>query len=194
MMIIRPPQHGHGCGSTRRLAWRCGLGGLGLLWRRHREQLASACDVGGAVAVGEQPIVSDAMEALGQHVDQEATDELVGRQRHRLVAARSLDPIVLVLEGDVVLVGGQQPAIGDRDAVGVARQIAQHLLGSGERLFRVDHPIDLAQWRQIGLECSLVGEPYMIAEELQRPAWCAVSSILRNSRRNSAESTSTGKK
>jgi hypothetical protein len=29
------------------------------------------------------------------------------------------------------------------------------------------HPIDLAQWRQIGLECSLVGEPRMIAEELQ---------------------------
>ena len=31
-----------------------------------------------------------------------------------------IDPIVLGLEGDAVLVGGQQPAIGDRDAVGVA--------------------------------------------------------------------------
>src|SRR6266852_4870744 len=27
--------------------------------------------------------------------------------------------------------------------------------------------IDLAQWRQIGLECTLVGEPRMIVEELQ---------------------------
>src|SRR5438874_1806088 len=43
---------------------------------------------------------SDAVEALGQHVDQEAPDELVGRQRHRFVPARPLDLIVLVLEGD----------------------------------------------------------------------------------------------
>ena len=32
----------------------------------------------GAVAVGEQSIVADAMEALGQHVHQKAPDELVG--------------------------------------------------------------------------------------------------------------------
>ena len=51
--------------------------------------------------------------------------------------------------------------------MGVARQIAQHLAGPGERLLGVDHPIDLAQWPQIGLERSLVGEPRMIAEELQ---------------------------
>src|SRR5207342_3207302 len=51
--------------------------------------------------------------------------------------------------------------------VGVARQITQYLLGPGERLLGIDDPIDLAQWRQIGLERSLVGEPYMIAEELQ---------------------------
>jgi hypothetical protein len=60
--------------------------------------------------------VPNAMEALRQHVDQEAPDELVGRQRHRFVAGGPLDPIVLVLEGDAVLVGEQQPAIGDRDA------------------------------------------------------------------------------
>jgi hypothetical protein len=41
------------------------------------------------------------------------------------------------------------------------------LAGPGERLLGVDHPIDLAQRPQIGLECSLVGEPRMIAEELQ---------------------------
>ena len=37
---------------------------------RHGEQLASASDIGGAVfAVGEQPVVADAMQALGQHMD-----------------------------------------------------------------------------------------------------------------------------
>jgi putative transposase len=40
-------------------------------------------------------------------VHQEAPDELVGRQRHRLVPSRPLDPIVLVLEGDAFLVDGR---------------------------------------------------------------------------------------
>src|SRR5439155_22752707 len=67
-------------------SWR-----FGLFWR-HREQFASVRNVFRSVAAGEQSIVSDAMEALWQHVDQEASDELLGRQRHRLVAARPLDP------------------------------------------------------------------------------------------------------
>ena len=46
---------------------------------------------------GEQPIVTDAIEALRQHVDQEAPDELVGRQCHGLAAGRPFDPIVLVV-------------------------------------------------------------------------------------------------
>src|SRR5277367_220102 len=46
----------------------CGRGDLGLL-ERHREQLASVRNVCGSVAVGEQPIVSDAMEALGHRSD-----------------------------------------------------------------------------------------------------------------------------
>ena len=63
--------------------------------RRQGEQLARVRNVSRSVAVGEQPIVSDAMEALRQYVDQEAPDELGGRQRHRLVAGGPLDPIVL---------------------------------------------------------------------------------------------------
>jgi hypothetical protein len=126
---------------------RC-FGRVGLFWaRRHSEQLASVGHVRGSVGAGEQPIVSDAMEAFRQDMDQEAPDELVGRQRHRLLPGGPLDPIVLVLEGDTVLVGRDQSAIGDRDAVGVARQISQHLLRPGEWLFGVDHPIDLAQRR-----------------------------------------------
>jgi hypothetical protein len=47
-----------------------GLGRLVFFWAgRHREQLARVRNVCGARAVGEQPIVPDAMEALRQHVD-----------------------------------------------------------------------------------------------------------------------------
>jgi hypothetical protein len=71
----RTRQHG-------RLVDLCGVADVGL-FRRHREQLASVRNVCGSGAVCEQPIVSDAMEALGHDMHQEAPDELVGRQRHR---------------------------------------------------------------------------------------------------------------
>jgi hypothetical protein len=40
------------------------------------EEFAGSRDVLGAVGVGKEPVVADAMEAFGQHVDQEAADEL----------------------------------------------------------------------------------------------------------------------
>ncbi len=49
--------------------------------------------------------MSGAMEALWQHVDQEAPDKLVGIQRHHLVAGWPFDPIVLVFEGDAPRLG-----------------------------------------------------------------------------------------
>jgi hypothetical protein len=50
---------------------------LGCYWaRRHGEQLARVRHAGGAVAAGEKAIVSDAMEAFWQYVDQKAPDEL----------------------------------------------------------------------------------------------------------------------
>ena len=36
------------------------------------------------MAVGEEAVVADAMEAVGQGVQQEAADELVGVERHDL--------------------------------------------------------------------------------------------------------------
>jgi hypothetical protein len=49
--------------------------------------------------------VADAVEALGQDVDEEAPDELVGWQRHGRVPTWSLDPVILPLERDAVIVG-----------------------------------------------------------------------------------------
>ena len=44
---------------------------------------------------GEQAIVPDAVETARQDVDQEAADELVGRQRHDLLALGAIATIVL---------------------------------------------------------------------------------------------------
>ena len=73
----------------------CGFGRLSFFWAcRRGEQFARVRNVFGTIAAGEQPIVPDAVEAFRQHVDQEAPDELVGRQRHGLVAGRPFDPII----------------------------------------------------------------------------------------------------
>ena len=74
---------------------------------------------------------------------------------------------ILVPEGDAVVVGGDQPAVGDGDAVGIAREISEHRLGSTERRLCVEVPLDLAQRRQIRLERSGVIEVGVDAKKLE---------------------------
>ena len=69
------------------------------------------------------------MEALGQHVHQEAPDELVRVKPHRLPAARAVDAIVLAAERDAGVVGCNEAAVRDSDTMRVTGEIAQHLLG-----------------------------------------------------------------
>src|SRR6516165_4913348 len=78
------------------------------------------------------------------------TRQLVGIERHQLVSLGTFDAVVLPLEGDAVVVERDQAPVGDGDAVGVAREIAQHFLGATERLFAVDDPFAVAQRSQIG--------------------------------------------
>ena len=61
------------------------------------------------------------------------TRKLVRCERHPLGTSTAVGAIVLVFEGDAVAVERDQPAVGDGDAVGIARQIGQHRFGSGER-------------------------------------------------------------
>src|SRR5256886_15992893 len=72
------------------------------LWRN--EQFADARDVVGAGGVGQQAVVADAVEPLGQDVDEEWADELVCGKCHLLVSISALDSVVLPLEGDAVFV------------------------------------------------------------------------------------------
>ena len=75
------------------------------LRRGHAKQLAGLGEVGGAHAAGEQAMVADALQALGQNVDQKAADELVRIQRHGRIAARPFNPVVLDLERDASGIG-----------------------------------------------------------------------------------------
>src|SRR5215472_5136840 len=156
-------------------AWLVWCGGLLLLKLndagQSTEQLAGAGEVGGTVAVGEEAIVADPVEALGQHVHQEAADELMRGERHRLPAVGAVGPVdavVLPPEGDGIGVGGDQSAVGDGDAMGVAREIAQDLLRPGERLLGVDHPFSPAQRCQEAFERSLSASAAWSPKNLRR--------------------------
>jgi hypothetical protein len=78
-----------------------------------------------------------------EDMDQKAADELVGIERHKLVARVELGPVILAFEGHLLAVEGDEPAVGDRDPVGVAGQISEDSVGSAEGSLGIDHPFDL---------------------------------------------------
>ena len=67
-----------------------------------------------------------------------------GASGHDLVALVTIGTIVLPSEDDAVAVAGDQPAVGDGDAVGIAGQIGQHGLWPAERALGIDHPFGSA--------------------------------------------------
>jgi hypothetical protein len=82
--------------------------------------------------------VADADEATRQHVEQEATQEFIDvkSQESLFVFVSGVSPA----ERDLVIQEGNEPAIGNRNAMSVSAEITQHLIGSAERRLAVDHP------------------------------------------------------
>ena len=73
--------------------------------------------------------MADAMKPAGQHVQQEPTEELVGRQCHRPIPLCSLTAVVLVAERHPTRVERDQPSVGDRDPVGKRDRYASTAAG-----------------------------------------------------------------
>ena len=73
--------------------------------RRNVQELTRSGDVVGPIAVGKEPVVADAVEAFGKDVDEEASDELMGVERHRLPAVGPIEAIVFPAERNAVVVG-----------------------------------------------------------------------------------------
>lgn len=101
------------------------------------EDIPDPGDIAGPAPVSEKAVVADAVLAFGEHMNQEPADELVGVQRHGRVSPAPLDAIILDAEGHAARIGAEQAAVRDGDTVRLARQIAQHGLGPGERLLGV---------------------------------------------------------
>jgi hypothetical protein len=128
-------------GAARR--GRPGDGGAG------GEQGSGGGELGGDVARGEQAMMADLDEALGQNVQHEAAEEFVGSQGHPSVAAGT--------EGDGALVEGDETVIGQAHPVGVSAEIAKDLVAVAEGRFAVHHPALVAELVTEVLEAVAVG-------------------------------------
>ena len=136
--------------------------------------------------------VPDAVEAAWQDMERDAADELVGAERHDLLAINFGAALVLVVEGNKARVEGDQSGARDRDPVRVARQVGEHRLRSGEQRLGIDDQRFVrtgARWcRKARRSARFTSDP----NKSSRPASCSATRRVRDSRRNSLPSTRTG--
>src|SRR6266851_4484766 len=108
-------------------------------WWSRRRQSGNNC-----LRVRCQPAeVADTGEASGQHMEEEAAQELLRREGHGALLAAVR--VVLPAEGDPGVGDREQAMVGDGDTMGVTREIVQHMLGSAEGRLGIDDPVLLEQ-------------------------------------------------
>ena len=130
--------------ALRFVGWQFARVGRGSFRCRLAEELARAFDSPVAAAVGQQPVVADFDEPRRQDVEAEPPQELVESEGHGF--ALRVVRVVLVGESDGAggLVEGEEAAVADGDAVGVAGKVGEHLPGSAERALGIDVPFGAA--------------------------------------------------
>src|SRR5258707_1166131 len=107
-------------------------------------------------AVGEEAEVANANQPLGQNVDEEASQELIRGNGHDLLLAAV--GIVSPAEGDAIVFEGYESMVGDGDAVGIAGQVVENILGAAERWLGIDHPVLPAEFGEEVAESGRQGK------------------------------------
>jgi hypothetical protein len=87
--------------------------------------------------------VADTDEAVGDHVEEEAPEEFVDIEVHDLhpIAVGVVPPA----KPDAAVGQGEEAVVGEGDAVGIAAEVGEYVLGPGEGRFAVDDPRRLAE-------------------------------------------------
>lgn len=118
------------------------------------EHLETKWQKSGSPPIGKKAEVSDADETLWQQVQQETTQELICRERHRplSVAVGAVSPA----EGDVAIRKGNQAMVGNGHSMGIAAEIAENIFRAAEGPFAVDDPLMAEQLTNKGVECLRV--------------------------------------
>src|SRR5271169_6640996 len=96
-----------------------------------RKQLLAKWNQRPAAAACEEAAVPDADEAARQHVQQKTTQELIDVQSQEslLVFVSGVSPA----ERDLVIQEGNEPAVGNRNAMSIGAEVTKRLLWSAER-------------------------------------------------------------
>jgi hypothetical protein len=66
--------------------------------------------------------------------------------------------VILPAKGDLVVLESHETVVGNGDPMGVASEIAQHMMGTAERRLGIDDPVLPEQGAQEGAEGWLVFE------------------------------------
>ena len=107
-------------------------------------------------AVGEKAEVADADQALGQNVDQESAQELICRNGHDLLLAAVR--IVFPAKRDSIILERNQSMVGDGDAMRIASEIVQNMLGTAEGWLGVDDPVLVEELSKKLAKATWLGE------------------------------------
>ena len=116
-------------------------GRVGDGWHRpwiRAERVPAAWQGLGATARGQEAVEPDPHEALREYMETEAPEEFLRAEGHE----PDLAPVAVVLppKRHLVLGQGDEPMVGNRDAVGVPCEIVQHVTGAAERRLGVQRP------------------------------------------------------
>ena len=114
------------------------------------------CQRAATRAIREQAEVANAHEAARHDVQEKASQEFVGLERHDLHAV--VVGIVLPAKPDAAVAVIDESIIGERDAVGIATEVGEDLRGTGEGPLRIHDPVDGAKLTEEGDEGAAIGQ------------------------------------
>ena len=133
---------------------------------RLAESVPAAGEKLGPGSVGQEAVVTDADKALGDDVEEEAADELMKMKGQR---SDPMAAVILETEGDRPVVDMLEPVVGDRDAVCIAGEILQDVLGAVEGRLGVDDPLGAPCLVEEAVERSRVPVPSEAVVQVQPP-------------------------
>ena len=120
------------------------------------EQALTEGEESGAPPIGQEPEGADADKAARQDVEQEAAQELLRTEGHHSLLITV--GIILPTESSLVMLESYEPVVGDGHPMGVAGEIAEHMMRTAEGGLGVDDPVLTEQGAQEGAKGLLVGE------------------------------------
>jgi len=134
------------------------------------------------IAVAQKAVVANTLKTVGQNVEQEAANELLGLQGHRFLLV--VVTIIFPAEDDLAVVDVEEAVVGKGDAMGIATQVVEDLFRAAEGCFGVDDPLGFAKRGQVLGESLRFTKSLESREELEL---AAVKGDLQGSEKEASE-------